>query len=85
MCVYRWSSRLGLHGPQRFRRYGAKPSTQPPSLPAGYAIRSAEEADIPSILALTRSGPVATSEYGSQNFVHSGWAEHTEAVLLRRC
>ena len=77
-----WSARLGLSGPQFFRRYGGSASAEPPpALPSGCEIRSATEADIPSIQAFLATAPVARSDFGDQNFVHNGWASFSEAAL----
>ena len=77
----RWSERLGLHGPQRFRRYGAPASSEPPPLPPGYVLREATQEDVPAIMAFLKSAPVWNSEFGSQNFVLAGWGEFSEEML----
>ena len=78
-----WSRRLSLHGPQAFRRHGATACATTPALPAAYEIRAACEADIPCI---TERLPttVATSVFGTQNWVIAGWAEFSEETL-RAC
>lgn len=76
-----WSKKLKMHGPQRFRRHTAKPCAEPPTLPAGYTFRAATESDVPTILSRLASFPVASSPFGSQNFVITGWAEYSEAIL----
>lgn len=77
----RWSERLGLHGPQRFRRYGAPASSEPAPLPPGYVLREATQADVPAIMAFVKGAPVWNSEFGSQNFVLAGWAEFNAEML----
>ena len=69
-----WSKRLGLAGPQCFRRHGAKATATPPALPPGYALRPATEADLPLIMRRMANFPVASSSFSSQNFVVSGCA-----------
>ena len=69
-----WSKRLGLAGPQCFRRHGAKATAAPPALPPGYALRPATEADLPLIMRRMANFPVASSSFSSQNFVVSGCA-----------
>jgi len=77
----KWSQRLGLHGPQLFRRHSAPAAPDAPSLPPGYVFRAATAADIPLLWPRLASFPVATSEFGSQNFVASGWATFDEEAL----
>ena len=77
----RWSTRLGLAGPQHFRRYGADATAEPPRLPAGYTQRGATEDDVPMIMAFLATAPVGHSEYGTQNFVMAGWASFSEELL----
>ena len=76
-----WSTRLKLHGPLHFRRHGAEPDAQPPTLPEGYMVRSASQSDIPAILAAVKTFPIWQSEYSSQNFMRIGWSEFNEAEL----
>ena len=77
-----WSTRMKLHGPQVFRRHAAPASTEPPALPAGYTLREATMADVPAIMAALPTFPIAQSDFGTQNFVQSGWANFSEAALL---
>lgn len=83
--------RLGLCGPQHFRRYGAKasaaPADAPPTdvgltdAPQGYVLRECTEADVAAVLELCARWPVGSSAYGSQNFVADGWAAFDEDQL----
>ena len=85
-----WSTRLGLHGPQAFRRYSVLASAGPPppgyELPAGWSLREATVADEAAIWAALQGFPVMTSEFGSQNFVLAGWGvfkrEHLTRLLV---
>ena len=77
-----WSNRLKLHGPQAFRRHGAKPSDEPPPLPEGYTLRALTPSDdLKGIMKTLETFPVAQSEYGTQNFVVAGWADFSESLL----
>ena len=82
-----WSRRLGLHGPQAFRRYSAPASAGPPpagyELPAGWSIREATVADEAAVWAAVQGFPVMTSEFGSQNFVLAGWGVFKLETLRR--
>ena len=78
-----WSRRLSLHGPQAFRRHGSTACATTPALPAAYEIRAACEADTPCIMERLPK-TVATSVYGTQNWVIAGWAEFSE-LTLRAC
>ena len=69
-----WSKRLGLEGPQLFRRHGAKATATPPTLPPDYVLRPATVADVPLIMRRMAEFPVASSSFSSQNFVASGCA-----------
>lgn len=73
---------MKLHGPQLFRRHAAPASAEPPRLPEGYVVREATMADVPSVMAAIMRLPVAQSDFGTQNFVKSGWAEYSEANLV---
>jgi hypothetical protein len=79
-----WSQRLGLHGPQAFRRYHAEASADDPSvpLPPGFTFREVTADEVPRVFAALRTMPVYTSTFGSQNFVRAGWAAFSEATLL---
>lgn len=83
-----WSMRLGLHGPQAFRRYSAPASTGPLpgyELPAGWSMREATVADEAAIWKALEGFPVMRSKFGSQNFVLAGWGvfkrEHLAKLL----
>jgi hypothetical protein len=78
-----WSRRLSLHGPQAFRRHGSTACAATPALPPTYEMRAAGEADVPSIMERLPK-TVATSAFGTQNFVIAGWAEYSESTL-RAC
>jgi hypothetical protein len=67
-----WSERLGLGGPQRFRRHVADAADRAPALPEGFELRPAREVDVGLVLAAMPSFPVWGSDFGSQNFVHGG-------------
>jgi len=79
-----WSTRMKLHGPQRFRRHSAQAAAGPvdgAELPAGFELRPIIEADISTVMAAVPSFTFSKSEFGTQNFVTPGWAEFSEAVL----
>ena len=81
-----WSTRMKLPGPQRFRRYGCKPSMDLPTLPNGFVLRDATKEDIPELTAHIEGREpgfvVASSEFGTQNFVRVGWGEMSSDILV---
>lgn len=75
-----WSKKMNLHGPEAFRRYGAPASDSVVALPVGYTMRPAnnDAADRALILRHAKTLPIATSKFGTQNFLRVGWGELTE-------
>jgi len=80
-----WSERMKLPGPQRFRRYGCKPSEEAPSLPEGYVLRDATAEDREQLTAKIEGREpgfvIAASEFGTQNFVRVGWGEMSGSMF----
>jgi len=80
-----WSSRMGLKGPEIFRRYSAPASETPVlPLPDGFSFREAVREDLENVMSaaqgLNESFTVALGAYGTQNWIIHGWGDYTVDV-----
>ena len=81
-----WSKRLQLAGPIVYRRHSAKPlleGEEAVALPEGFSIRAAAEVDIPAVIDTAKGFLIASSSFGSQNFLRCGWGKINQSELRK--